>query len=1094
MSNDIDIKIKAKTEGTGEVKKLETQLSALGKIEAFKKLKKDLEASRAAWKAAQAEVAKLAKEMSASEKPTKDLSNRFKAAQKEAASLKTEFLQNQQSLHKLRVTLSETGIDTKNLNAEQKKLALSVAKSREELSKAAKINAARGMLNVKPFKDIQSEIKATEAAYIRLKKSGKLSMAELYKAKLNMKARVAELKEETNGWAKSITRAQVGLAALASLGYATVKSFSGFSGYSQRMAEVNTMLEISDERLNSLKKEVIGLTTLIPQTRMELAAAEYDIISAGVALESSTKTLLLSGKAAVAGLTDTKTAANVGLGVLNAYDKEIEELGNVYDILFQTVKSGVTTFPLLAQHIGEVLPTARSADVQFYEVASAIAAMTKAGIRTPQAATAMKGAINAMAAPAPEAKKKFDELGITWKGLIPTLEAIREKGLAVDQMRLLIPDVEARTGVLALTQNMDTLKQILDGMTNSAGSMNKAFDKMKDTPENQIKLFVNEIGALSNKFGAFLSTALLPTLKGIRQFINAVEETDPVTKALIVTMSTAGAGFVLWKVGLGTIALGLQGMTVQAIASSKSLMAVAASSTLAGNALKAGIAAGAVYGVYQIGKFIKVAYETKAAVEDARKAQESLLQSAEQVMRKYEEFKDIKLPDDITGEAPEELETLRRELQRARAYWVALQQALISKAGETTLLGNATKEALEAQKELKTVNQRLAEVDSDLKRVAEAGKAAGESMKEPAKAVEATKEQLDEFEKQAKKAYEYATDQAKKYAEEVIAWEEKIKYARMSTEDKIRELSRKGLSEEKQWIDERLQAEEKLAAAKEALRNEDYELAEKLAKDAESLYAGLAEEIMETEKSGDEIVKQSLEDSKKVAINGVQTVGDFMQELYGVQKQNAGDSKAEWEATAKTINQKLDEIAKERTANISIKLSNLESAQNAINDLTRNETKYITVVTRTVEEKQNGGPIVMAAGGAFIRRAGRLSGYGGGDRIRALLEQGEYIIRKEAVAKYGTAFFNALNAMRIDMPGLVKAKMGGLISGISLPAMPVPGFAAGGIATSGASETLIVRFQAGDLEAPVKITDPKSREAMKLMAREMSRMRLTNAR
>ena len=110
-------------------------------------------------------------------------------------------------------------------------------------------------------------------------------------------------------------------------------------------------------------------------------------------------------------------------------------------------------------------------------------------VKTPQAATAMKGAINAMAAPAPEAKKKFDELGITWQGLIPTLEAIRKKGLSVDQMRFLIPDMEARTGVLALTQNMDGLKQIMTGMAGSASAMQDAFDKMKDTPENQIKLF-----------------------------------------------------------------------------------------------------------------------------------------------------------------------------------------------------------------------------------------------------------------------------------------------------------------------------------------------------------------------------------------------------------------------------------------------------------------------------------------------------------------------------------------------------------------------------------------------------------------------------
>jgi hypothetical protein len=46
-----------------------------------------------------------------------------------------------------------------------------------------------------------------------------------------------------------------------------------------------------------------------------------------------------------------------------------------------------------------------------------------------------------------------------------------------------------------------------------------------------------------------------------------------------------------------------------------------------------------------------------------------------------------------------------------------------------------------------------------------------------------------------------------------------------------------------------------------------------------------------------------------------------------------------------------------------------------------------------------------------------LSGFGGGDKIKALLEPGEFIIRKEAVQKYGSKLFTALNAMRLATGG-----------------------------------------------------------------------------
>lgn len=987
MSNNIDIKIKAKTEGTSEVKKLETQLSALGKIESFKKLKKDVQDSEAAWASAHEEVSKLAKEIKATDKPTKDLSNQFGAAKKEAAKLKDEFVKNEKSLHSLRSSLSTAGISTKNLGSEQKKLSSSIAASRAELSKMANINMAAGLLNVKPYRDVGSEIKALKDAYVTLKNSGSVSLGELSKAKKNMKSQITELKGETLAWAGAISKSNIALGAMAAAGYAAVKSFSGFSEFSQRMAEVNTLLDVSQGRFSSLSDEILNISTRIPQTASELAAAEYDIVSAGVALEDSTKVLELSAKAAVAGVTDTKTAVNLGVGVINAYGKNIDELGNVYDVLFKTVKSGVTTFPELSQHIGDVLPTAKSAGVEFNDVAAAIAAMTKSGIKTPQAATAMKGAITAMAAPAPEAKKKFDELGITWEGLLPTLQAIRDKGLSIDQMRMLIPDVEARTGVFSLTQNLDELKKIMGEMSGASGAMQEAYNKMKDTPENQIKLFKNEIEKLKTELGGLVSKGLLPAAEKVRYFLGNLDS---------------------------------------------------------------------------------------GALTKMREA-------ADLTMQKFAEFKDVKLPGDMTSFAQSDLDAFKEKLSNARLYWEALREKLQADSEQKTWFGTATEEAIEAQAILKNVDARVVQIDSDLRKLQDAGNVAGKGMEKPAESIKATTEQLDEFKKQATAAYEAATAEAKKYGEEVISWEEKIQEARMSTEDKLRELTQKTMTDEQAWNDERLQADEKLYAAKEALRAGDYELAESLAKDAEGIYAGLAEEIKTSTADGEETIVKSLESTVDVAKQGVQTVGDFMTSLYSAQKENAQAAQSTWEASAATIKASLDEIAKERSVNVKVELKNIEAAQSAINKLTKDETKYITVVTKNVEAKQTGGPVGFASGG-------KLPGYGGGDRIRALLEAGEFVIRKEAVSKYGAGLFHALNAMKADFPGMVRARLGGLISNIS---MPVQKFAAGGMALpSGGSETLVVRFQAGDIEAPVKITDRDSRLAMKQLAKEMSRMRM----
>lgn len=957
-------------------------------------------------------------------------------------------------------------------------------KTTASVSKAKKVMEARAVLDVRPYKEIQAEIKKLRGSYDTLRKSGTTSSADLYQAKLKLQQKTADLRRETGDWRTEMGKAKVGMAALAGAGYLFIKSFQHYREFSQRMGEVNTLLDVSQERFAALGKEIRGLTKDIPQTASELAAAEYDILSAGVALEKSVGVLEMSAKAAVAGVTDTKTAANAGIAVINAYGKSIDELDSVYDILFKTVKLGVTTFPQLAQSIGEVLPTANAADVGIRDVAAAIATMTKAGIRTPQAMTGLKGAINALAAPTPEAKKQFDALGITWEGLIPTLDAIRKKGLDIAQMRLLIPDVEARTGVLALTQNFDVLTNTLGEMQDASGAMVEAYDKMKDTPENQMKLFRNEIDDLTLSAGELVSVGLLPLAKAVRSVIDSIREADPVTKGIILTLAGAAGAFAIWKLGLRSMVLGLRGFIIQAKAAQVVSGGLAAQAAAAGIAMKAALAGSIIYTITQLVLLAKAIYDWRNAAEEAEKAQDRLVANTDRMIDKFKEFKDVKLPDDFTKLAREDLVKFRHELAKARAYYTALKNKLEKSTASKIINAGELKEVNDR---LKEINVQFIYVNKSLNKTADEAAAAAEEMKKPAKAVEATTEELDEFEKQAKKAYEEAKKQAADYAKKAIEWEDKIKYARLSTEDKIRELGRKGLEDALVWADKKLQAEEKMYKAREALANGDYKLAEKLARDAEGLYADLATEVKGT-KAGKDVVIQSLEDTKQVAVDGITEVGRFVEELYGAQKDAAAAAKNEWTATAEGIKKQLDEIAKDREAKVNITLKGLDAAQTAINALIRDETKHITVITHHVDAKASGGPV-------FARAGRKLSGYGGGDRIRAMLEAGEFVVRKEAVRKYGAGLFHSLNAMKLDLNNAVRARIGGMISNIAIPAMPSQQFAfqGGGSVPGLMGETMTIRFQAGGAEMPLTVigNSKVTRGMVKEFERELMKMGLS---
>jgi TP901 family phage tail tape measure protein len=968
-----------------------------------------------------------------------------------------------------------------------------IEKTTATVKKNSQILAAHKLLDTKPYKDIQREMQQLQAAYNRLARSGKLSDAELYNAKQKLKEKTAELRKETGDWGAELKKAKAGIAGLAGAGYLFVKSFQQYSEFSQRMGEVNTLIDVSQERFASLGKEIRNLTKDIPQTASELAAAEYDIISAGVALEKSVSVLELSAKAAVAGVTDTKTAANAGIAVINAYGKSIDELDDIYDILFQTVKYGVTTFPQLAQSIGEVLPTARAAEVGIKEVGASIAALTKAGIRTPQAMTALKGAINALVAPAPEAKKQFEELGITWQGLIPTLDKIRKKSLSLDQLRLLIPDVEARTGVLALTQNFDSLVELLGEMDNAGGATQAAYEKMADTPENQMKLFKNEINDLMLSAGELVSVGLLPLAKAVRVVINSLKEADPVTKGIVLSLMGASAGFALWKIGLGSMVTGLVGFYKQAKVAQLAMGSLTTQAASAGIAMKAALAGSIIYTTTQLVLLTKEIYEWRKAVKAQEESQKNLTDNTSNMMRKFAEFKGFKLPADITKASQQDLDEFRKKLASARAYYTALKMQLEQEGGNPVAL--------------EKVKDRLKEIQTDFKKVGEEASGAAGEMQKPAEAINATKDQLKSFEEQAKKAYEEAKKQAADYAQKVIEFEDKIKFARLSTKDQVRELGRLGMTDAQKWADMELQAEQKLAAAKAALRKGDFELAEKLAGDAEKLYAGLATEVKGTD-AGKEVVVKSLKDTKQIAIDGVEEVGKFVEKLYKTQKDAAQTAQAEWQTTAEGIKAQLDEIAKQREANVQITLSGIEAAQSAINNFIKNipDKKTIIIeevhVVKTTQAKATGG-IVGAykhggIAGAFqttasvIRAAtGKiLPGFGGGDKIRTILEAGEGILRKEAIAGLGKKFFFAYN--RLDVPAMLKELMGKKISGFSIPQINMPSmsrlaFADGGIAPklTGSNETFTLRLQAGDVEMPLNVMGNK--QAMRGMIKEFEK-------
>lgn len=113
----------------------------------------------------------------------------------------------------------------------------------------------------------------------------------------------------------------------------------------------------------------------------------------------------------------------------------------------------------------------------------------------------------------------------------------------------------------------------------------------------------------------------------------------------------------------------------------------------------------------------------------------------------------------------------------------------------------------------------------------------------------------------------------------------------------------------------------------------------------------------------------------------------------------------------------------------------------------------------------------MSQGGLAFAGGGLLPGFGGGDKIRAMLEPGEFVMRKDAVRNLGADFLYQLQA------AAAKGTRN-LFSNFQMP--EIPRFQAGGLALagSGPAKTYNFNLRAGQSEFPVMVQGKSSRDMM----------------
>src|SRR6185436_17342784 len=164
--------------------------------------------------------------------------------------------------------------------------------------------------------------------------------------------------------------------------------------------------------------------------------------------------------------------------------------------------------------------------VTFDQVAGSMAVLSNIGLDVNEAVTAMRGVMQAIAAPGTEAAEAMNQLGISSQDL---LDVISEDGI-IGALRLLdarakantkttadyfavlqnvVPNVRALTGVLGLTgQAAEKVNAVFEKVADSTGATDDAFRTTAQSSAFQIKKALNDIAISGQK----IASDLLPVL------------------------------------------------------------------------------------------------------------------------------------------------------------------------------------------------------------------------------------------------------------------------------------------------------------------------------------------------------------------------------------------------------------------------------------------------------------------------------------------------------------------------------------------------------------------------------------------------------
>lgn len=245
---------------------------------------------------------------------------------------------------------------------------------------------------------------------------------------------------------------------------------------------------------------------------------------------------------AAAGGLELGQAADIATNVLAGFGLEVENLGQVNDVLAKTFTSSNTTLVELGESFKLVGPIAKGVGADFEELLAAIGKLGDAGLKGTLSGTALRGAINALLNPTNEEAKLMEELaeriGVTslevknadgsFVGFTKIIQQLEAAGLKGDEALKLFGQ-RAGPGMAALLQvGSKELEKMTDELRRAGGTADEIATQMEagigGAMREAAAAFEAVKIAIGEAFGEDLIRGIRSTRDILLSWVDAVKE------------------------------------------------------------------------------------------------------------------------------------------------------------------------------------------------------------------------------------------------------------------------------------------------------------------------------------------------------------------------------------------------------------------------------------------------------------------------------------------------------------------------------------------------------------------------------------------